>query len=177
MKRTWGRRNFWQNQVPVKSLLESLLDSYSKNFVQHEIDSSPTGRFHVERMFDSNGEFRPEFSFKTVEYWKLSERFQWNWKCWWWWCSTEDDIKIYGEVSFTHKVTSGTPTRPSSNIVVRGRVDHAIASARCDFLSMKCFVAASAMLWINSLFTWHVCVSLELSRLDASVYGLASDLR
>ena len=31
------------------------------------------------------------------------------------------------------------------------------------------------MLWINSLFTWHVCVSLELSRLDASVYGLASD--
>ena len=28
------------------------------------------------------------------------------------------------------------------------------------------------MLWINSLFTWHVCVSLELSRPDASVYGL-----
>lgn len=50
----------------MKSLLESLLDSYSKNFVQHEIDSSPTGRFHVERMFEGNGEFRPEFSPKTL---------------------------------------------------------------------------------------------------------------
>ena len=43
------------------------------------------------------------------------------------------------------------------------RRDHAIASARCDFLSMTSFIAASAMLWINSLFTWHVCVSLDCS--------------
>ena len=40
---------------------------------------------------------------------------------------------------------------------------------------MPSSIVVSAMLWINSLFTWHVCVSLELSRPDASVYGLASD--
>jgi hypothetical protein len=37
-----------------------------------------------------------------------------------------NDIKIYGEVSFTHKVISRTTTRPSPNIVVGGRVDHSI---------------------------------------------------
>jgi hypothetical protein len=37
-----------------------------------------------------------------------------------------NDIKIYGEVSFTHKVISRQTTRHSPNIVVGGRVDHGI---------------------------------------------------
>ena len=76
-------------------------------------------------MFDGFGEWLWEwariFPKDLVEYWKPSER--------WWWCSTDDtsqldDIKIYGEVSFTHKVISRRPS--SHNIVVSGRVDHGI---------------------------------------------------
>ena len=89
-----------------------------------------------------------------------------------------DDIKIYGEVSFTHRIISRSPTCPSSNIVVRGRVDHAIGLIlntrfkdavdkrrfySCYSLSMPNSIAVSAMLWINSLFTWRVCVSLDYS--------------
>ena len=69
----------------------------------------------------------PENSLTTfVEYWNLQKSLNEN---------ADDrpktpnllnDIKIYGEVSFTHKVISRTTTRPSPNIVIGGRVDHSI---------------------------------------------------
>ena len=136
-------------------------------------------------MFDRNGEFRPEISPpKTLLNIGNLQK-----------CPNEienagdggarpktrsplDDIKIYGEVSFTHRIISRSSTCSSSNIVVRGRVDNAIGLIlntrfkdavdkrrfySCYSLSMPSSIVVSAMLWINSLFTWRVSVSLDYS--------------
>ena len=103
-----------------------------------------------------------------------------------------DDIKIYGEVSFTYRIISRSPTCSSSNIVVRGRVDHAIglilntrfkdAVDKRRFYSLLLLVDAkfycSVSHALDQLIVYLACLHqsrLQRSRRDASVYGLASD--
>ena len=105
-----------------------------------------------------------------------------------------NDIKIYGDVSLTHKVISRTTTRPSPNIVVSGRIDHSIGRILKTRVKeavdhrKRCFY--SLLLVVDAKFDRSVghalpqlivyMASLRQSRLqqnrpDASVYGLASD--
>ena len=102
-----------------------------------------------------------------------------------------NDIKIYGEVSFTHKVISQPP---HNNVVVSGRVDHgigrilntqvknAVDRRKRPFYSLALLVEAKSDGAVDSAVTQLIVYlgSLRQSRLqrnrpDASVYGLASD--
>jgi len=104
------------------------------------------------------------------------------------------DIKIFGEVSFNHKVISRKPTLSSPNIVVSGRVDHSIghilkyrAKNATDqrkrlFYSLLLLVEAkhddSVDHAIPQLIVYLASLRqsrLQRNRMDASVYGLASD--
>jgi hypothetical protein len=104
------------------------------------------------------------------------------------------DIQIYGEVSFTHKVISRTTTRPSPNIVVGGRVDHgigrilktrvkdAVDQRKRRFYSLLLLVEAKFDNSVNHALVQLIVYlaslrqsRLQRNRLDASVYGLASD--
>jgi hypothetical protein len=104
------------------------------------------------------------------------------------------DIKIYGEVSLTHKIISETTTLPSPNIVVGGRVDHgiglvlkpeyraAIDERKRRFYSLLLLVEAKIYKNVASAMTQLIVylASLRQSRVqqkrtDTSVYGLASD--
>jgi hypothetical protein len=103
-----------------------------------------------------------------------------------------NDIKIYGEVSFTHKVISRTITRPP-NIVV-GRVDHCIGRIletrskdavdqrkRCFYslvLLVEAKVERSFSQALAQLIVYLASLHesrLQRNQLDASVYGLTSD--
>ena len=107
-----------------------------------------------------------------------------------------NDIKIYGEVSLTHKVVSRTTIRPSPSIVVGGRVDHFVGHIlkTCvkDAVEQRKRRLYSLLLVVEAKPPSYICVghsldqlivylaSLRQSRLqrnrsDASVYGLASD--
>ena len=106
-----------------------------------------------------------------------------------------NDIKIYGEVSFTHKVISRRTTRRlSSNIVVSGGVDHvigriletrvmnAVKQRKRRFYSLLILVDAkferSASQALAQLIVYLASLHqsrLQRNRLDASVYGLVSD--
>jgi len=104
------------------------------------------------------------------------------------------DIKVYGEVSFTHKVISRTTTLPSPNIVVGGRVDHGIGrilkspaknatdQRKRRFYSLLLLVEAkfhgSVAQAIPQLIVYLAALRqsrLERNRTDTSLYGLASD--
>ena len=152
-------------------------------------------------MFDGNGESAKNFSEGLVEYWRgffyaqkgLNE-------------NTGDgdaqpktpsplnDIKIYGEVSFNHKVTPRTTMDPSPNIVIGGHVDYgigrilknsfkvAVEQRRRRFYSLLLVIEAKINRTVkHALYELIVYLaSLRQSRLqrkrpDASVYGVASD--
>jgi hypothetical protein len=104
------------------------------------------------------------------------------------------DIKIYGEVSFSHTVISRTTTLPSPNIVVGGRVDHGIGrilksraknateQRKRRFYSLLLLVEAkfhnSVDHALPQLIVYLACLRqsrLQRNRTDASVYGLASN--
>ena len=104
------------------------------------------------------------------------------------------DIKIYGEVPFTHKVISRTTTLPSPNIVVCGRVDHGIGrileshaknatdQRKRRFYSLLLLVEAkcnaSVYQAIPQLIVYLAGLRqsrLERNRTDTSVYGVASN--
>jgi hypothetical protein len=102
------------------------------------------------------------------------------------------EIKIYGEVSFTHKVIPQA-TAPARNVVVSGRVDHGIgrvldrAENAAEHRKRSFY---SLLLLVEAKFDGNVehalpqlvvyLASLRQSRLqrnrkDATVYGVASD--
>jgi len=106
------------------------------------------------------------------------------------------DIKIYGEVSFTHKVIPQVPARRSPSIIVSGHVDHGIVVSshpmaefqnateqrKRRFYSLLLLVEAKFDGSVNSAITQLIVylASLHQSRLqrkrkNASVYGVASD--
>lgn len=104
------------------------------------------------------------------------------------------DIKIYGEVSFTHTIIPRTTMLPSRNTVVSGRVDHCIGpilKSRANnateqhkrrFYSLLLFIEAKFHNSVDNAIPQLIVylASLRQSRLqrnrtDASVYGLASD--
>ena len=103
-----------------------------------------------------------------------------------------NDIKIYGEVSFTHKVIS----RSSPDIIVGGRVDYgighilkakahvkdAVDRRRRFFYSLLLLVEAkfdqSVVQALDQLIVYLASLRqsrLQRNRPDASVYGVASD--
>ena len=101
-----------------------------------------------------------------------------------------NDIKIYGEVSFTHKVIS----RSSPDIVVVGRVDYSIGrilktrfkdavdKRKRFFYSLLLVVEAKydqgVVQALDQLIVYLASLRqsrLQRNRLDASVFGLASD--
>ena len=104
------------------------------------------------------------------------------------------DIKIYGEVSFTHKVIPQATARRSPNIVVSGRVDYSIGRVlqsrvknateqrKRRFYSLLLLVEAKFDSSVDHAIPQLIVylASLRQSRLqrnrkDASVYGVASD--
>jgi len=102
------------------------------------------------------------------------------------------DIKIYGEVSFTHKVIPQA-TAPPRNVVISGRVDHGIGRVldraenaaehrKRSFYSLLLLVEAKfegnvehalpqLIVYLASLHQSR----LQRNRKDATVYGVASD--
>jgi hypothetical protein len=103
------------------------------------------------------------------------------------------DIKVFGEVSFSHTITSMdlSPSQSSySGVKVNGRVDHGIGRAVASrnspnkqrFQSLLLLVEAKVQNSVGSAFTQLVVYlgALRQSRLsrnrsDASVYGMVSD--
>jgi hypothetical protein len=105
-----------------------------------------------------------------------------------------DDIRVYGELSLTHKIPSRTTTFFPSGIVVSGRVDHGIGRVlksraknapeqlKRRFHSLLLIVEAKFERSVDQALPQLLVylASLHQSRLqrkrsDASVYGLASD--
>jgi hypothetical protein len=105
-----------------------------------------------------------------------------------------DDIKIYGEVSFTHKIGSQVNVRSFPEVIVSGRVDHSIGRVlksqaknakkqlKRHFHSLLLIVEAKFDRSVNQALPQLLVylASLHQSRLqrhrsDASVYGVASD--
>ncbi|KAF8227706.1 hypothetical protein L208DRAFT_1405029, partial [Tricholoma matsutake] len=104
------------------------------------------------------------------------------------------DIKIYGKVSFAHTIIPRPTMLPSHNIVVSGRVDHAIGrilksraniateQRKRGFYSLLLLTEAkfhnSVDHAIPQLIVYRASLHqsrLQRNRTDASVYGLASD--
>jgi len=106
-----------------------------------------------------------------------------------------DDIRIYGEVSFNHRVLAGSKTQltPPSRLTVSGRLDYGIGrvikhASRAEIQRRRrfqCFlviVEAKAQFAVGKalpqLLVYLACLHqsrLQRNRTNASVYGVSSD--